>query len=227
MAKYQNPHLIEYLNGERREFEDAVLFGDPILSKKLPHPLPFDRYLAEKLSLGIPFYDERTENQCVGSATRQWRVLENGAVQLLLEEIKNHEQKSLSLDIVLSTDEIQEIREVDLENFIVEKNTIIDPNLEFVGRQIETATGRIDLLFRNTNKEFVIVELKIGNIGREAITQLRSYIHELKDETGQGVTGIVVCKGVLPTFEEEFGKLKDIRILRYGWRFCVQPMNLN
>ena len=39
--KYKNPHIVEFLRGERRDETDAVLFGDPILSKKLLHPLPF------------------------------------------------------------------------------------------------------------------------------------------------------------------------------------------
>ncbi|MFQ6095942.1 MAG: hypothetical protein ACE5NN_07340, partial [Candidatus Bathyarchaeia archaeon] len=47
--KYQNPHIKEYLEGMRRSYDDAILFGDPILSKKLSRPLPFDRTLAEKL----------------------------------------------------------------------------------------------------------------------------------------------------------------------------------
>jgi hypothetical protein len=75
VAKYQNPHIKEYLEGLRRNQDDAIIFGDPILSRKLPRPLLFDRALAEKLSLNIPFRKDLTENQCISSATRQWRKL--------------------------------------------------------------------------------------------------------------------------------------------------------
>ncbi|HOC52427.1 MAG TPA: hypothetical protein PKJ39_01700 [Caldisericia bacterium] len=43
----------------------------------------------------------------------------------------------------------------------------------------------------------------------------------IENETKKNVTGIIVCKGVMPTFEEEFKKLKDIKILCYGWQLKV------
>ena len=86
--------------------------------------------------------------------------------------------------MVLSTNEIQEIRETaDLENFIVEKNKILSPDLILKGRQIVTPTGRIDLLFEDEKDgNIVIVELKLGYIGKDAIAQLRGYTNEQKTE---------------------------------------------
>jgi len=224
--KYKNPHILEYLRGERRDEPDAVLFGDPILSKKLLHPLPFDQALAGKTSLGIPFYEELTENQCIGSATRQWRVLTEADVETIREEIRKYEAKSFATDLMLSTDEIQEIREIDLENFLVEKSRILGPELILKGRQIVTPTGRIDLLYEDvTADNIVIVELKLGYIGKDTIAQLRGYMHELKAETEKGVKGIIVCQGVLPTFQEQLNDLKNIKILRYGWKLCVNSLD--
>lgn len=224
--KYKNPHIVEYLRGKRRDETDAVLFGDPILSKKLFHPLPFNRALAEKTSLGIPFYEDLTENQCIGSATRQWRALSEADVETIREEIRKYEAQSLATDLVLSTDEIQEIREIDLENFIVEKNKILGPDLILKGRQIVTPTGRIDLLFEDEkDSRLIIVELKLGHIGKDAIAQLRGYMHELKTETEKAIKGIIVCQGILPTFQEQLNDLKNIEILRYGWKLCVDSLD--
>jgi len=170
--KYRNPHIIEYLKGERRDEDDAILFGDPILSRVLPRPLPFDRRLAEKLSLNIPFRDDRTENQCISSATRQWRNLTDEDVKIILDEIKRFEDEGLASDIILSTDEVLEIRESDLETFIVKNPDIIGSNLTLVGRQIDTRAGRIDLLFQDEDENYVIVELKLNEIGRPAINQI-------------------------------------------------------
>ena len=45
-AKYRNPHILEFLLGERTtEEEDALVFGDPITSRVLDRPLPFDKSL--------------------------------------------------------------------------------------------------------------------------------------------------------------------------------------
>jgi hypothetical protein len=119
LLKYRNPHLKEYLEGKRGEMDDVLVFGDPILSRRLQRPLPFDRALADKLSLSIEFRKGFTESQRIGTATRQWRKLSEEDVRILLEEIKLNESKGIVVDTILSTDEVTETIEKDLENFIV------------------------------------------------------------------------------------------------------------
>lgn len=223
VAKYRNPHIKEYLEGERRDRDDVVLFGDPILSRKLPRPLLFDKTLAEKLSLNIPFKKDKTENQCISSATRQWRKLSEGDVNILLSEINKSEKKGISADTILSTDEVLEIREADLENFIVKNSRLIGLNLILKDRQVDTREGRLDLLFEDKGENLVVVELKLNEIGRRAINQLRRYIHQVKKDTKKQVRGIIVCKDILPTFVDEFRKLRDIQIFHYGWKLTISP----
>ena len=216
--KYQNPHIKEYLEGERGDDNDTVLFGDPILSRKLPRPLPFNRSLAEKLSLEIPFRTDLTENQCIGSATRQWRELTEKDVETLLSEIKKYEMKGIASDVVLSTDEVLEIREADLENFVASNLHLFGSNLTLRGRQVETRAGRLDLLLEDQKKELIVVELKLNEIGRSAINQLRRYIRQVREDTKKRVRGIIICKDILPTFVNEFNRLRNIQIFHYGWK---------
>jgi len=221
--KYRNPHIKEYLEGERRDDDDAVLFGDPILSRKLPQPLLFNRALAEKLSLNIPFRKNFTDNQCISSATRQWRRLTEKDVETLLLEIKKYEMKGIASDVVLLTDEVLEIREADLENFIANNVNLFGLNLTLKGRQRDTRAGRLDLLFEDENNNLVVVELKLNEIGRYAINQLRRYIRQVRADTKKKVRGIIVCNDILPTFVDEFRKLRNIQIFHYGWKLKVYP----
>jgi len=221
--KYQNPHIEEYLKGDRRDLDDAVLFGDPILSRKISRPLIFDRNLAEKLSLNIPFRDDLTENQCIGSATRQWRKLTDKDVNKLLREIKKCEEEGFSADVILSTDEVLEIREADLESFIVKNANLLGSNLVLKGRQVDTREGRLDLLFEGADENFVVVELKLHEIGRGAINQLRRYIRQIRKDTKKKVRGFIICKDILPTFVKEFRKLGNIQIFHYGWKLTIYP----
>jgi len=221
--KYRNPHIKEYLEGERRDDDDAVLFGDPILSRKLPQPLLFNRALAEKLSLNIPFRKNFTDNQCISSATRQWRRLTEKDVETLLLEIKKYEMKGIASDVVLLTDEVLEIREADLENFIANNVNLFGLNLTLKGRQRDTRAGRLDLLFEDENNNLVVVELKLNEIGRYAINQLRRYIRQVRADTKKKVRGIIVCKDILPTFVDEFRRLRNIQIFHYGWKLKVYP----
>jgi len=221
--KYRNPHIKEYLEGERRDDDDAVLFGDPILSRNLPQPLLFSRALAEKISLNIPFRKNFTDNQCISSATRQWRRLTEKDVETLLLEIKKYEMKGIASDVVLLTDEVLEIREADLENFIVNNVNLFGLNLTLKGRQRDTRAGRLDLLFEDENNNLVVVELKLNEIGRYAINQLRRYILQVRADTKKKVRGIIICKDILPTFVDEFRKLRNIQIFHYGWKLKVYP----
>ena len=221
--KYQNPHIKEYLEGERRDDDDAVLFGDPILSRKLPRPLLFNRALAERTSLNVPFKENSTDSQCISSATRQWRELDDKDVEMLLLEIRRNEEKGIAPDVVLSTDEVLEIRETDLEKYIVKNVHLLGSNLTLKGRQRDTRAGRLDLLFEDKDKNLVVVELKLHEIGRHAINQLRGYIRQVRADTKKKVRGVIVCKDILPAFANEFRKLRNIQIFHYGWKLNVYP----
>ena len=222
-AKYKNPHIKEYLLGKRTNEDDVVLFGDPISSRVLERPLLFDRTLVEKLSLNIKFPKGKTETQVIGSATRAWRELKGTDVEALLEAIALSEKEGILTETILSTDEITEIIEKDLEGFIESDPSSIGDNLKLIRRQLDTPVGRIDLLFEDKKGNIIVVELKLNKIGREAVNQLRRYMNWVGKGAKKEVAGVIVCKGVMPAFQEDFEKLKNIKILCYGWQLKVYP----
>ncbi len=222
VAKYKNPHILNFLSGKKANHdEDVVLFGDPISSRILERPLLFDKTLAEKLSLNIKFPEGKTETQIIGSATRQWRKLTDKDVEVLLTAIKLYEEKTQGIDTVLSTDEVTEVIEKDIEGFIEKNINLIGESLMLEKRQLETPVGRIDMLFKDKSENRIVVELKLNKIGRDAVNQLRRYMDWVKKETKKNVAGVIVCKGVMPAFENDFKKLKDVKILYYGWQLQV------
>jgi len=221
--KYNNPHISGFSGEGTDEDDNVVLFGDPITSRILEKPLLFDKTLAEKLSLNIKFSKGKTETQAIGSATRAWRELTGNDVKILLKGIKSSEKEGVGIETILSTDEVTEIIEKDIEGFIEKNTSLIGKSLKLKRRQLDTSAGRIDLIFEDKKDNLMVVELKLNTIGREAINQLRRYMNWVKKETKKEVTGIIVCKGVMPTFEEDFKKLKNIKILCYGWQLKVYP----
>lgn len=223
VMKYENPHIKEYIAGERRAGDDVVIFGDTIFSQKLKRPLSFNKELAEKLSLGIRFKEDFTENQCIGSSTRSWRELSDRDVQILLEEVKKRKDEGFSRDTILSTDEVMEILEADLEGFIVNNPQIIGSDLVLDGRQVTIPIGRVDLVFKDSVGSYILVELKLGSAGTGALNQLRGYMNHFKAETKQNVRGVLVCKDIMPAFEEKYRKLTDIKVLCYGWKLWIHP----
>jgi RecB family endonuclease NucS len=69
----------------------------------------------------------------------------------------------------------------------------------------------------------VVVELKLNEIGRGAINQLRRYIRQVKKDTKKQVRGVIVCRDIMPAFIDEFRKLSDIQIFRFGWKLTIYP----
>jgi len=224
--KYRNPHLTRYKEyGNQYEY-DVIVFGDPVRSKKLEPPLPLNRPLTEKLSLDILFHKDRTELQNISSATRAWRELNDSDVNILLDQILLYEHQALSSDIILSTDEVLEIREIDLENYIISNPWLLGDNVKLIGRQLVVPSGRTDLIYE-TDDDVIVVELKLNEIGKSAINQIRGYIRNLRKEyKKKNVRGIILCKDILPTFVEEFKKLKNIEIYLYGWKLHVYPIEI-
>lgn len=228
MAKYRNPHLSEFLADKSTGNDnDVILFGDPITSRILERPLFFDRTLAKKLSLNIKFPKGKPESQRIASATRACRELTDKDVKVILGDIKSYEKMGSPIEDVLSTDEVAEVIEKDIEGFIERNPRIIGKSLKLKKRQLDTPAGRIDLLFEDRAGNPVVVELKIGSIGRDAIKQLRRYMDWLKKENRKKATGIIVCKGVMPAFAKDFRKLKDIKIFCYGWQLKIQEWKGN
>jgi len=77
------------------------------------------------------------------------------------------------------------------------------------------------MIFEDKNRKKIIVELKLNKIGRDAINQLRRYMNYIEKETKKEVGGILVCKGIMPAFEEELKNSKKIKILKYGWKLEI------
>jgi RecB family endonuclease NucS len=83
-------------------------------------------------------------------------------------------------------------------------------------------------LFQTPQGNLVVVEVKFGRVGREAMRQVQNYMHDLRaTEHSKSVTGVLVCSGVMPAFEEELRKQTKVRILVYGWRIQVQPWRID
>jgi hypothetical protein len=219
--KYKNPHIHEFLAGERNRVDDVVLFGDPILSRVFEKPLLFDRKLAGKLSLNIKFSPGKSETQVIGSATRQWRKLTEKDAKLLFDEVRAQENKDYDFAL-RSSEEVAETLERDIERLITQNPSLVGKGLKLLGSQRRTDDGRLDVLFEDPLGNLIVVEVKLGRIGRDAILQTKNYVRYLRTQQNKKVSGMIVCAGVMPAYEDDLRKQRDIRILVHGWNLQIQ-----
>ena len=144
-------------------------------------------------------------------------------MDVLLDAINSSEKTVIGVKAILSTDEVTEVIEKDIESFIENNPSSIGKSMTLKQRQLDTPVGRIDLLFEDKNGNLTVVELKLNKIGRDAVNQLRRYMTWMKKQTKKKVFGVIVCKGVMPAFEKDFKRLTDIKIFSYGWQFSINP----
>lgn len=77
------------------------------------------------------------------------------------------------------TNNIKSITEEDLEDYLFKNLHLIEEGLKPVKRQVEVEEGRIDILAKDKNDNFVILELKINN-DKHLIWQVMYYPEAIK-----------------------------------------------
>jgi RecB family endonuclease NucS len=127
-----------------------------------------------------------------------------------------------SIRSIESSEEVAETLERDIEHCIVQNASLIGKGLKFVGSQRRTDDGRLDVLFEDRQGNLIVVEVKLGHIGRDAVQQAKSYVRYLREQEKKKVSGVIVCAGVMPAYEDELRKQTEIRILVHGWDLRVQ-----
>ena len=77
--------------------------------------------------------------------------------------------------------------EEQLEEILVKNPEMLIPELTLVGRQMDAAGGKLDLLGVDSDGRLVLFELKRGMLPREAVAQIIDYASDLEDK---GVDGL-------------------------------------
>lgn len=85
------------------------------------------------------------------------------------------------------------LAEINLEDFVIQQLDMIEPGLRLEERQLPTPAGRLDLLCRDANGSYVVVELKRTQGSDQVMGQILRYMGWLKEtHPKEKVRGIVV-----------------------------------
>ena len=82
--------------------------------------------------------------------------------------------------------------EKDLENYIATNPQIIEPGLTLVKQQYCTSVGVIDILFKDRQGKYLVVETKKGTESDKVIGQISRYIGYLESEENKSTRGLII-----------------------------------
>jgi len=201
LTKYHNHHL----SIENPSDSDTIVFGNPITSYIFKKPVELDETILNKLSKKPNLNPHQSKHAAISSALRTWKELSKEDVDILLKQIEYEREQSFLKNTLLSTEEIKEIDEVEVENFIVNTSDFMDKDYKLFKRQFVLSDGsRLDLLYKNEfKKELVVIEIKKGALGKEVYKQICEYIKRIKESfNGYDVRGIIVGSYILPLYED-------------------------
>lgn len=118
-----------------------------------------------------------------------------------IEEIKKEKEtkkseKAWSLEDLEETEAISEVLESEIESSIISNPEILEDGLELIGNQYTTGVGYIDILCKDKNGNFVVIELKRGKGSHKVVGQIQKYIAWINENLAQDkqVRGIIVVK---------------------------------
>lgn len=222
------------------QFDDWLFVGYKEKSKRLRKPIPFNRQLADKLSLGISFetYEKglKSELSVIGSATRSHRQLTDQDVSILLNEINNYEDNAKienppevqyhiyfydESEEIIPMDEVHKIKESEIEKLLRKNASVIETGANLIDYQKVLPDGdRLDLLLEASDGSIVVAELKgPDKLSDEIPTQLASYVRDIKKEyPDRKIRKMIICDGKVSPKLQKACQALDIEIVVYGFR---------
>ncbi|MEY9979906.1 endonuclease NucS domain-containing protein [Lysinibacillus sp. RC79] len=223
-SKFNNPHLKK--DASLLKKNECIAFGNPIFSRVLDVPLEITPELLSKLSKPAKLNSNQPPLSAISSALRTWKQLNSADINFFLDMIKVNNNKSRLTNNILSSSEVFQILERDIEKFIASEPTILNPNYILEKSQmVFSDDSRLDLLLIDPiNNEYIVVEIKKDTIDRQALDQIKHYIKLCQKELGYtNVKGILIGSSISKYYEADILKAeKDgITTLTYGWKFAI------
>lgn len=120
--------------------------------------------------------------------------------------------------------------ERDLQKFLARNLHLIEPGLkaapDYQLEELPTDVGRIDLFCFDAQSKYVVVELKAGVAGDDAIGQILGYMAWVRESVQGGETarGILVCRNATERIRAASKLIPDLRIKKYDIAFTFEDL---
>mgnify|MGYP000726813470 CR=1 FL=1 len=146
-----------------------------------------------------------------------------------VEKIKKEKEER---ELIFGKEELEKKEEIvveeDIKEYIAEHLEIIEEGLSLVGIEFQTPIGYIDILCRDKDKNFVVIEIKREIGSYKVVGQIQKYMawvmENLAKKEGKEVRGFIVVKEIDEELEYSVkGSKFKIEIKKFGEEEPVEP----
>jgi RecB family endonuclease NucS len=125
--------------------------------------------------------------------------------------------------------EISLSMEKDLQTFLLNDLSQIEPGLKLVekGKEYQIEVGRIDILAKDKNDKYVIIELKAGKAKDDALGQLLGYMGFVSETLANGkpVRGYIIANDFEERLKYAVKNIPDVKLKAYKVNFSFVDIN--
>jgi len=118
--------------------------------------------------------------------------------------------------------------EGDLESFIADNLDLVEEGLRLCpnGRGYNLSTGKVDLLCRDKDNNFVVVDLRTDTAGLDIVGQILSHMAEVRRKLseGSGVRGIIIAPDFDKTLAITVSQLPQVKLMKYSLHFKFEEV---
>lgn len=130
------------------------------------------------------------------------KIKTSESTQVIKESAKPIERCSISL-------------EEDLRRYLAMNPNLIESGFELISEKYKTSIGEIDLLFKDEQGNYVVVETKKDRDSDEVVGQILRYLSVIREEFGNNVRGIIIVNEKDEKLEYALRSLKGLVQLKY------------
>ena len=102
----------------------------------------------------------------------------------------------------------------------------IEPGLTVIdgGTERTVASGRIDILARDSQGRMLVIELKAVKAPRDAVAQVLAYMGDIQAESGGDVRGLLIAPDFDPRAVAAARMVPALQLQRFSFVFSFQPV---
>ncbi|MCL0058957.1 PDDEXK nuclease domain-containing protein [Dehalococcoidia bacterium] len=171
-------------------------FGDELVKMGIGY---WSVWVSESKNVHIEFVIPNFIYEAIQDYKTKLPIIEN--FEEKINEIKREKEtkrleKEWNLEDFEETEAVSEVLESEIEASIISNPEILEEGLELVGNQYPTSVGYIDILCKDKNGNFVVIELKRGTGSYKVVGQIQKYMAWVSENLAKDkqVRGIIVVK---------------------------------